>query len=53
MWVEGRSGELGLLEPVGPRGGVLGWAPVACWAGAGKEKEGEGREKGMDFPIYV
>ena len=41
---EGRSGKLGLLAPVGLRGGVLGWAPAACWAGAGKEKEGEERE---------
>jgi len=48
---EGRRGEragradwLGLLMPVGPRGEVLGWAPAAYWADAGKEKEGEERE---------
>jgi len=28
----------------GARRGGFGWAPAACWAGAGKEKEGEERE---------
>ena len=41
------AGELGLWgarRAGGARRGGLGWAPTACWAGVGKEKEGEERE---------